>query len=140
MLLVTGDTTDVQRSAASLPKRLACAGLDVLIVLVGLALLGIILTGGGTIHLAGSAIRARGVENPIWILTALVLLRYAAGESPLFGARCWPAAVVLQRGREFLVEFPSAAERRFRRPALTLAIVAVGVFCIRVFLAWSSPR
>ena len=81
MLLVTGDTTDVQRSAASLPKRLACAGLDVLIVLVGLALLGIILTGGGTIHLAGSAIRARGVENPIWILTALVLLRYAAGES-----------------------------------------------------------
>ena len=69
---MSGNTTGVNESAASLPKRAICAGLDVLILLVVLAVLAIIITGGGTFDLGGTTIRARGVENPIWILTGLV--------------------------------------------------------------------
>jgi hypothetical protein len=36
-------------------------------------------------------------------------------------------------------QFPSAAEKRFRRPAAALAIIALSVFCLRVCLAWTSP-
>jgi hypothetical protein len=138
-VFAVSDTTRVQRSAASLPKRATCAGLDLLILLVLVTVLSIIITGGGTIHLAGSTIRARGVENPIWILTALVLLRYALGDCPVLGARRWPVAPLLQKGMAFVVGFPPAVARRFRRPVVALAIVAVMVFCIRVSLAWASP-
>src|SRR4029077_351666 len=119
-VLVTGDTTCVQRSAAALAERATCAGLDLLILFVLVAVLVIIVTGGTTIHLAGSTIRARGVENPIWILTALVLLRYAFGDCPILGARRWPVALVVQRGMAFVVGFPSAAERWFRHPVAAL--------------------
>jgi hypothetical protein len=114
----------VQRSGASLPKRATCAGLDLLILLVLVTVLFIIVTGGGAGQLAGSTIRARGVENPIWILTALVLLRYALGDCPILGARRWPVALLIQRGIAFIVGFPSAAERRF---AALARVVCAGV-------------
>lgn len=129
----------MQRSTAALAKRATCAGLDLFILFVVVIVLVIIVTGGTTIHLAGSTIRARGVENPIWILTALVLLRYAFGDCPVLGARRWPVSMVLQRGMAFVVGFPSAAERRFRRPVVALTVIAALVFCIRVWLAWASP-
>ena len=129
----------MQRSAASLAKRAICAGLDSLILLVLVAVLAIIVTGGGTIHFAGSTMRARGVENPIWILTALLFLRYAFGDCPILGAQRWPVGPVLLRGVALIVGFPSAAKRFCRRPVVALTIVAVTVFTIRVCLAWASP-
>ena len=126
-------------SAGARTAQGACAALDLLIALFLLAVLAIIVTGGGAIHLAGSTIRARSVENPVRILTALVLLRCTLGEYAVLGARQWPVSAALERGRAFLVRFPSFAETRFRRPLFALTAIAMVVFCVRVLLAWRLP-
>lgn len=120
-------------------KRAAGAVLDICIVLLLAAVLVIAVSGGGTIHVAHSTIRARGAENPIWILTALVLLRYALRNAPILGVPWWPMSSALRRGIGFVAGLPSSIESRFTRPIATLSAIAIFVLCVRVFLAWRSP-
>ena len=116
-----------------------CITLDVLLLTFLIAVVAIVATGGGAIQISGVTIRARSVENPIWILTALVLLRYAAGDWPILGVRRWSFAAALERGIALMVRVPVAAEEQLRRPVTGLAFLAVLVFLMRVFLAWISP-
>jgi hypothetical protein len=120
-------------------RRAIGAALDVCIVLLLAAVLVIAVSGGGTIHVAHSTIRARGAENPIWILTALVLLRYAVGDCPILGLQRWSASATLKRGIAFLIQVPSFIDARFKRPVLAVSVVALLAFAVRVFLAWRHP-
>jgi len=113
--------------------------LDVLILCVLASVVVILATGGGVIHALGTSVRAHGVENPIWILTGLTLVRYAMGSRPLLGIRRWPREAMLQRGRDAVARFPATAAARLRAPLIAITCLAVMVFLIRVFLAWRAP-
>jgi len=117
----------------------ASVTLDVLILCVLASVVVILGTGGGVIHALGTSVRAHGVENPIWILTALTLVRYAMGSRPFLGIRRWPREAMLQRGRDAVTRFPASAAARLRAPLIAITCLAVMVFLIRVFLAWRAP-
>ena len=116
-------------------RKAAASLLDVLLVTTLASVVLIILTGGGVVHIGGAVVRARGVENPLWILTALVLLRYALREPPLFGVRAWQVENLTRRGIRWLGALPGA----FRRPAVAVLLLSIAVFLIRVALAWEAP-
>ena len=96
-------------------RKAAATLLDALLVMTLASVVLIIVTGGGVIHIGGAAVRARGVENPLWILTALVLLRYALREPPLFGVRAWQVENLTRRGIRWLGALPGASAGRLSR-------------------------
>ena len=116
-----------------------CVAVDLLILFFSASLVIILVTGGGVVHAFGATVRARSVDNPVWILTGLTLLRYAMRSWPFLGVRRWPIDSILERGIGFVARFPAAAARLFRWPLLGVALVTVLVFVIRILLASKSP-
>ena len=126
---------------ASLAARTVGFLLDASILAFLFILILIIATGGGVIEIAGRTIRARGVENPFWILTALIALRYAVQDWTSFlSIPRWPVDRLVQGGvRLVTVEVPRAVERFFSKPVKALLIVAACTCALKVLLAWMSP-
>lgn len=110
-----------------------------------LALLALILviagTGGGVFHVGEVRIRARSVENPIWIASVLILLRYSIrGWSPFLGRRHWPLASLLDRARIFVLQrIPDGLATWFTRPVRGLMVIAAAACIVKLLLAWTSP-
>lgn len=106
--------------------------------LVGLlaCVLVIVVTGGGVVHAFGTVVRARGVENPLWALTGLVVLRYTLRDWPFLGVARWPVENLVRRITNRAVRRISAS---FRAPLVAVALLSVAVLVIRVLLAWTSP-
>jgi hypothetical protein len=122
-----------------LPRVLG-ASLDVVILLLLSVVIGIAATGGGAIEVAGIRLRARTVENPLVMLSALVLLRYAAaGWSPFLGRPRWPLEECLAAGLHLVAErMPARMAAWFRRPARALLAAGSAVFLVKALLAWTS--
>ncbi|MBA2304611.1 MAG: hypothetical protein H0W08_18540, partial [Acidobacteria bacterium] len=101
----------------------------------------IVVTGGGVIEVAGMRVRARTVENPIWILAAAITLRYATRFwSPFLCIKRWPVEALIAAGLRLVVDWiPVRATGVFRRPWLGLAVVGCVAFLLKVFLASTSP-
>lgn len=115
---------------------LAALLLDVLLVGLFASVLVIVVTGGGVVHAFGNVVRARGVDNPIWALTGLVVLRYALREWPFLGVRRWQTDAVVSGSAGWAIGRVSAW---FSRPLPTVVCLAIVVFLIRVLLASISP-
>jgi hypothetical protein len=101
----------------------------------------VILTGGGIVQVGELRIRARSVENPIWILTVLISLRYALGGSwPIFGVGRWSVRGAAATGIHLVSEaLPARVERLFSQPARALVAVGLGAFALKALVAWTSP-
>jgi hypothetical protein len=128
---------DVRTSAG----RLLFGVLDALI-LAGLAItVAILITGGGAFEFAGIRLRARTVDNPLLILAAAVMLRYAAGRAfPLLGIRRLTIVAVSDPvNRAVFEEIPARITRLFATPVPALAVIALGVFTVKALLAWGLP-
>jgi hypothetical protein len=119
--------------------RVAAVLLDLLILAVFAVLLLLVVTGGGVYYVGGIRIRARSVDNPVLMLSALVVLRYTL--------RQWTASGTANRvdswidtGVTLVTErIPSGITRLFGKPVAALALVAAATFVTKVLLAWSSP-
>ncbi len=135
---------NVQRSRWRIGLAVAvaalCILLDILLVVSLAAVLVIAVTGGGVVHVLGVTVRARGVENPLWLLTGVVVLRYALRGWPVLGFRRWPVDTFVNSGTDLVAkQLPARFTAPFRRPVFGLACLAVVVFLLRVLLAWTSP-
>ena len=115
---------------------LATILIDLLLLGLLASVLVIVATGGGVVHAFGNVVRARGVDNPLWAMTGLVLVRYALRGRPLLGVRRWQADAVVRRTADWSVGRVSAL---FSRPLRAVAFLSIAVFLIRVLLAWTSP-
>ena len=120
--------------------RVLSAALDLSILLVLAASLTIIATGGGLVTVRGVALRARSVENPLWVLTGLVLLRYMTRSWPVFGVRRWSVGSILNSGARLVLErCPDKAARMFSGRMTGIVSLAAIVFTIKVLVAAISP-
>ncbi|MBA3638161.1 MAG: hypothetical protein M3541_12375 [Acidobacteriota bacterium] len=101
----------------------------------------IAVTGGGVFHVGELRIRARSVENPIWIASALVLLRYTVRRwSPVLGRPHWPVPPLIDRARIFVLQWiPDTLVAWFTRPVRGLMVVAAVACIVKLLLAWTSP-
>lgn len=110
------------------------------LVLAGLVFL-IAVTGGGILQAGDIRIRARTVENPIWILTALIALRYAARNwGPFLGVRRWPVPSLIDAARRLVLErMPDGLLASLANPWRGLLAIAVGACLIKLLQAWTSP-
>jgi 4-amino-4-deoxy-L-arabinose transferase and related glycosyltransferases of PMT family len=115
---------------------LATFVLDVLLLALLAAVLVIVATGGGVVHAFGTLVRARGVDNPIWAMTGLVVLRHALRDWPFLGVARWQTDALVRRAAGWAVRQVSAL---FSKPLRAVASVSIAVFLIRVLLAWTSP-
>jgi hypothetical protein len=72
-------------SAREVGRRAAVLALDLLILVSALAVLLILLTGGGVYTVAGARVSARTVDNPLFLLLALSAARYFLRTTPFLG-------------------------------------------------------
>jgi hypothetical protein len=112
--------------------------LELAIIAFLLLLLSVVLTGGGVFYLADIRIRARSANNPVWILTALLVARYAL-EVVAIRPRISPLARMLNTAASWLNGVASGARSICRRPVALVLGLAVATFIIKVIIAWSSP-
>lgn len=110
------------------------------LTVVGVVVL-IIATGGGGVEVAGIRVRARSVENPVWILAGLMTLRYAVRSwSPFLGSRRWPIEKLAASGIRFVCDWiPSRLTHLFTHPVRVLLVVSFAAFLVKALLAWLSP-
>ena len=114
--------------------------MDLLILLILASVVAIIVTGGGRVHVLGISVRARGLENPIWLLTGLMVLRYVISQRPFLGTRRLPVDSLFERGAGLVFErLPTAATRRLTKPFAGIIYLTTAVFLVKVFLAATSP-
>jgi len=101
----------------------------------------IIVTGGGVFHLGATAIRARSVENLLWLMTGLLLLRYRLRGWPFLGVGRWRVDSILGRGARLVGSWSSHSKSSIWRelPWPALAWLSLAVFLVRVLVAWTSP-
>jgi hypothetical protein len=138
--LTTGTPLHTAHSRVATAISAVCVALDLSILLVLAAVVVIIVTGGGLVHVLGVSVRARGVENPIWLLTGLMVLRYVTRQWPSLGTRRWPVDSLLKRGAGLVSErLPTEAMRRLRRPLAGILYLTIAVFLMKVLLAATSP-
>lgn len=119
----------------------ACPLLDVSIVALLAVVLVIIVTGGGQVQLGAIRLRARTVENPIWILTVLIAARHALRDrAPFLGNPRWRPGAWAARGAALISDaLPRRVERIFSTPLRALGAVAATAAFIKVALAWAQP-
>jgi hypothetical protein len=113
--------------------------LDAAIVAFVLLLLAVVVTGGGQIQVGGIRIRARSVDNPVWILTALLIIRYISERGRPSGMPESQFGRGLRAGATWLHRLPGTLERLFDRPLLATGALALVTFLIKATIAWSSP-
>lgn len=128
-------------SSAAPAQRSVAIALDLLILVLAALVCVVALTGGGVADVAGIRIRARTVENPTWILTALVALRYALRAwGPFLGYSTWPMERAIESGASWTaVRLPALAGRLAQRPPHFIALLAAAVLAIKMLLGWTSP-
>ena len=129
----------------SLPSRTPagalCLILDATLVVLLLVIAVVALTGGGVIHVGDARIRARTVENPIWIASALILIRYRLREwDPFLGVHRWRVSDLIDRGRTFAFHrIPETLAAVFAKGWRGLAGLALATCLLKLALAWTSP-
>jgi len=127
-------------SAVSLAIQALCIIIDLLLLTLLSAVVFIIVTGGGVLHVFEVTIRARSVGNPISFVAGLAVLRYALRRWPFLGIAGWQLGPGLRRGTYFIGErLVAEATGLFRRPLLSVTLLSIVVFLIRVLLAWAAP-
>lgn len=107
--------------------------LDVLIVLLTATVLVVLITRGGVFELAGVRVRLRSVDNPIWMLTVLVLARVSLRHTAFLGVRRWDLSRGLT-GLEAIERRMSAASGR----TIARWLVAIGVAAFAIKAACAS--
>jgi len=128
------------RAAQSVATGAVAVVLDISILVVFTAILVVVATGGGAVRILGVGIRAHHVTNPIWLLTGLVVMRYATRSSPIFGVRRWPTGPIVKWGVSLVSDrFPKDAARLLDAPVTGVMCLAIVVFLVKVLLAVTSP-
>lgn len=112
--------------------------LEIAIFAFLLLLLYVVLAGGGVFHLGDIRIRARSADNPVWILTALLLARYAL-EVSAFRPRISPFARMLNAAAVWTDGLASGRRPIWKTPAVLVLALAAATFTLKVLIAWSSP-
>jgi hypothetical protein len=117
-----------------------CFVLDLLLVISLCVVIAVILTGGAAFDAGSVRVRVHGVDNPLWLLTAAVVLRYAIRRPPFLGNTRWPVESFFRRGPWLLLErvMPWLSSR-FVRPVVAVAVLTGCVFAVRLLLAGTSP-
>ena len=114
--------------------------LDVLVLVMLAAVALIILTGGGIFHVGAATVRARSVENPLWVVTGLILLRYWLRRWPLLAVKRWPADGMLAVARRAVCAWSSGIASGFvRKPLLSIGCLSLAVLAVRLLLASQYP-
>ena len=114
---------------------------DALVLALALAVLAIIVTGGGVFFAGGQRISATGVDNPLLILSLLATLRYVLlRRVPVFGVERWSVASLEDQARTTVTRFLRYIEALPARAAiLTVALTVAVATVIKLLLAWVYP-
>ena len=114
---------------------------DVALIALLTVIITIITTGGGIVTAGEVTLRARRVDNPIWILAVLIGIRYAFGrDQPFLGLRNWPFERLLASGAAYVAQrFPRGLSRVFTNPARALVVVSAIAIALKLCFAWQSP-
>jgi hypothetical protein len=115
--------------------------LDAVAVLLALAALGIVVTGGAVIFVRGHRISLTGVDNPLAALALLCTLRYVLlYRSPYLGVERWAprrvdegARALIGRARLFIETLPAPSAVRI---VLCLFVVTT---IVKLVFAWTNP-
>ena len=140
--MLASSTSDVTRERISQPLTTALRLLlDVMLLTVATIALVIIATGGGSVEISGVRIRAQSIENPIWVLTTLLLLRYFVRSAPHSDAAqglSFERSIVAARDIVSSRLRP-AATRLFERPIPVLVFISGFALVVKLTLAWMLP-
>ena len=136
--LPTIEATSRKDAAAGLTVKAACLIIDLAIAGLTVAILFVLLTGGGELQAGTVRLRLRSVQNPLWEFTALLVLRYGLRRKcPFLGVRRFDLSDVDS-------QLPALARRALARlegavAARWIVIICLGVFLLKATLAWRLP-
>jgi hypothetical protein len=118
--------------------RRLLAFLNDLLIVAGIAIvLAILLSGGGRISVAGVRISARSVDNPLALLSALLIMRFMIrGWAPVLGVRRWPTSRAWAACRDLTHSFDRWAHGSSRQTALRIVwVLAAASLCLKIWYA-----
>ncbi len=114
---------------------------DLLIVLTTAGILLVIVTGGGAFRVGGIPVSLRSVDNPVWVLAGLFVLRYAIRTwGPLLAVSRWPVASIDEGAKMWLQTTAGKARALDRSTGRTaLVVIAGAALTVKIAFAIASP-
>ena len=115
--------------------------IDLLILTLVVAVALTILTGGGVLDVAGRRISVRSVDNPLILITALLVVRYRARHwAPLFGFSTVHVDDLVEWSRARCAAFDALARTApLRRWTIGVGVILAVAVALKLWLAWAHP-